>query len=233
MSTTADAAAELEALGLSRMVFSEEEIARRVQAMGRSITRFYREETSASPERPPGDSAADSAEELGRSRVPAGSADLLVLAVLKGSFIFVADLVRAIDLPLQVEFMVASSYGSSTTSSGTVELLYEPEMSLKERSVLLLEDIVDSGTTLERLVPMLEERGPKSLEVCALLEKARDEDAQERGSGRGNDGAGEPRWVGFDAPDAFLVGYGLDYSEHFRHLPYIASLQEPVPSDHQ
>jgi hypoxanthine phosphoribosyltransferase len=138
--------------------------------------------------------------------------DLLVLGLLKGSFIFVADLVRQIRLPLQVDFLVASSYGDSTKSSGSVRLVYDPEATLRGRAVIVVEDIIDSGTTLARLLPMLEERGARSLEVCALLHKRLV--VLEK----------EARWVGFDAPHEFLVGYGLDYSESFRHLPYIGSL---------
>jgi hypoxanthine phosphoribosyltransferase len=138
--------------------------------------------------------------------------DLLVLGLLKGSFIFVADLVRQIRLPLQVDFLVASSYGDSAKSSGSVRLVYDPEATLRGRAVIVVEDIIDSGTTLARLLPMLEERGARSLEVCALLHKRLV--VLEK----------EVRWVGFDAPHEFLVGYGLDYSESFRHLPYIGSL---------
>ena len=168
---------------LTRIVYSEEAIARRVEEMGREITETYTEDD-----------------------------DLLVLGLLKGSFIFLADLVRSIDLPLHVDFLVASSYGSNTMSSGRVQLLYDSEATLEDRAVIIVEDIVDSGNTMNRLVPLLEERGPKSLEICALLHK------------RISQLAKEPRWVGFDAPREFLVGYGLDFSENFRHLPYIASL---------
>jgi hypoxanthine phosphoribosyltransferase len=168
---------------LVRVVYSEEEVQRRVHEMGEEIAETY------------------------------GDADpLLVVGLLKGSFLFVADLVRAIPLPLHVDFLVASSYGSGKVSSGDVRLLYDPEASLEGRSVVLVEDIVDSGTTLRRLLPKLEERNPSTLDVCTLLHKRLV--ALEP----------EPRWVGFDAPDDFLVGYGLDYAEDFRHLPYIASL---------
>ena len=163
-------------------VFSEEEIQRRVREMAREITEAYGPED-----------------------------DLLILGLLKGSFIFLADLVRGIELPLHVDFLVATSY-AGTESTGEVNLLYDPEMSLEGRSVIVVEDIIDSGTTLERLVPHLRERRPASLEICALLHK------------RLTTLSTEPRWVGFDAPEKFLVGYGLDYSENYRHLPYIASL---------
>jgi hypoxanthine phosphoribosyltransferase len=170
---------------IERIVFSADRIAERVREMGREITNAF----------PKGD-------------------DLLVVGLLKGSFIFLADLVREIHRPLHVDFLVASSYGDRTVSSGEVRLLYDPTVSLANRHVVVVEDIVDSGNTLRRLLPVLEERGPRSLEVCALLHKHVVELAK------------EPRWVGFDAPKAFLVGYGLDYSENFRHLPFIGSLSE-------
>ena len=168
---------------LKRIVFTAEEIQRRVAEMGEEITEHYR-----------------------------ASDRLLLLGLLKGSFLFMADLVRAIQLPLHVDFMVASSYGAGTESSGDVRLLYDPAESMKDRAVILVEDIVDSGTTLRRLMPRLEAREPSGLDVCTLLHK------------RLPNVEVEPRWVGFDAPHEFLVGYGLDYAEDFRHLPYIASL---------
>jgi hypoxanthine phosphoribosyltransferase len=168
---------------LKRIVFTAEEIHERVAAMGEEITAAY-----------------------------VASDRLLLLGLLKGSFLFLADLARAIDLPLQVDFMVASSYGAGQVSTGDVRLLYDPEASLKDRAVVLVEDIVDSGTTLKRLLPRLQAREPSSLDVCTLLHKRLDNVQV------------ETRWVGFDAPHEFLVGYGLDYAEDFRHLPYIASL---------
>jgi len=173
----------LRAKDLGRVVFTEEELGRRVEEMGRDITRSY----------PPEET-------------------LLVLGLLKGSFIFLADLVRRIHRPLQVDFLVASSYQNEKVSSGDVRLLYDPDTSLEGRSVLLVEDIVDSGTTMDHLVPILERRGPSSLEICALLHKRRVALRK------------EPKWVGFDAPQDFLVGYGLDLSEDYRHLPFIASV---------
>lgn len=169
---------------LSRIVFTAEEIAERVRAMGRAITQAY----------PP-------------------SEKLLLLGLLKGSFVFLGDLVRCIGRPHQVDFLVASSYGSGTTSSGDVQLLYDPAAPLDGRHVVLVEDIVDSGNTLNRLIGALRERCPLSLEVCALLHKHLAQDLLL-----------EPRWLGFDAPSEFLIGYGLDYGEEYRHLPFIASL---------
>lgn len=168
---------------IARVVYSPEQIAERVRILGREIGETY------------------------------GAADrLLLIGALKGSFLFLADLARSIDLPLHVDFLVASSYGDGKESSGDVRLLYDPAASLKDRAVILVEDIVDSGLTLDRLVPRLRARGPSSLEICTLLHK------------RIAEAGPEPRWVGFDAPNEFLVGYGLDYAEDFRHLPYIAAL---------
>ena len=168
---------------LKRIVFDEETIARRVRELGQEITARYTE------------------------------GQLLVLGLLKGSFIFLSDLVRRIDRPLQVDFLVATSYGAETVSSGNVRLLYDPETELAGKHILLVEDIVDTGRTLNRLVTLLKERGPRSLEICALLHKHVADHL-----------ALEPAFVGFDAPRAFLVGYGLDHAQNFRHLPYIASL---------
>lgn len=137
---------------------------------------------------------------------------LLVLGLLKGAFVFTADLVRRVSVPLHVDFIVAASYGEATESSGRVTVSYDPTVDLESRAVLLVEDIVDSGTTLAALIPRLEARGAARVDVCALLHKRRPSAAI------------EARWVGFDAPNAFLVGYGLDHAEDFRHLPYIASL---------
>ncbi|MGH7483878.1 MAG: hypoxanthine phosphoribosyltransferase [Longimicrobiales bacterium] len=169
---------------LRRIVYTADEIAGRVAAMGREISGAY-----------------------------ADGAELLVLGLLKGSFIFLADLVREIAKPVNVDFLVASSYGSGTLTSGQVRLLYDPEAELEGRHVLVVEDIVDSGTTLNRLLPLLERREPASVEVCALLHKHVAENLYR-----------EPRWVGFDAPREFLIGYGLDHSEKFRNLPFIAAL---------
>ena len=145
---------------------------------------------------------------------------VLVLGLLKGSFIFLADLVREMERPLEVDFLVASSYGSGTVSSGDVQLLYDPANTLQDKHVILVEDIVDSGNTMNRLIPMLEARGPRSLEICALLHKHVAPDLVK-----------EPRWVGFDAPREFLIGYGLDHSEKYRNLPFIGSLKPPSGSD--
>jgi hypoxanthine phosphoribosyltransferase len=140
--------------------------------------------------------------------------ELLVLGLLKGSFIFLSDLVREIRRPLQIDFVVAASYGDATVSSGTVKLVYDPETELRGKHIILVEDIVDTGRTLNRLMDLLQARKPRSLEICALLHKHVAAELRY-----------PTRFVGFDAPNEFLVGYGLDHAENFRHLPYIASLQ--------
>lgn len=168
---------------LARVVLDEATIAAKVRELGAQITTAF----------------------------PSG--DLLVLGLLKGSFIFLSDLVRAIERPLQVDFLVAASYGDRTMSSGNVQLLYDPATRLEGKHILLVEDIVDTGRTLNRLVQLLQDRRPRSLDICALLHKHVAVELIR-----------EPAFVGFDAPPAFLVGYGLDHAEDFRHLPYIASL---------
>ena len=140
--------------------------------------------------------------------------ELLVLGLLKGSFIFLSDLVRHIARPLQVDFLVASSYGDAMEISGVVRLLYDPETELEGKHILLVEDIVDSGRTLAASSTCSKTRKPKSLDICALLHKHIAERADN-----------PVQFVGFDAPHEFLVGYGLDHAENFRHLPYVASLE--------
>lgn len=170
---------------ISEIVFDAPGIARRVEELGREITVHY----------------------------PEG--DLLVLGLLKGSFIFLADLVRTIRRPHSVDFLVVSSYGEGTTSSGRVQLVYDPGTDLAGKHILVVEDIIDSGNTVNRLARVLLDRQPRSLEVCALLHKR-----------LGAPLVVEPRFVGFDAPPDFLVGYGLDHAEAFRHLPFVASIKE-------
>jgi hypoxanthine phosphoribosyltransferase len=139
--------------------------------------------------------------------------ELLVLGLLKGCCIFLSDVVRQILRPLRIDFLVVASYGADTISSGDVRLLYDPETALEGKHVLIVEDVIDSGRTLSVIMQKLAERRPQTLAICALLDKCLA--AQTRV---------EPRFVGFQAPKEFLVGYGLDHAEEFRHLPYIASL---------
>jgi len=146
--------------------------------------------------------------------------DLLLITVLKGAVMFVTDLARAISLPTQFEFMAVSSYGSSTSSSGVVRILKDLDRDINDRDVLIVEDVVDSGLTLSWLLRNLNTRHPHSLRVCTLLRKP---DAQ-----RANV---DIAYVGFDIPNEFVVGYGLDYDERYRDLPYIGTLDPRVYQD--
>lgn len=171
--------------GIMRIVFTEEELATRVRELGREINEFY-----------PLDE------------------DLLIIGLMKGAFLFTGDLVRAIDRPsVQIDFMTAALYGDGTDATGKVEVLRDTDARVSGRHVLLVEDVVDSGKTLNRIGDVLSSRAPRSLEVCAMLHKR-----------IANDLRYEPRWVGFDAPSEWLVGYGLDLGERWRHLPYVAAV---------
>ncbi|KAA0116785.1 hypoxanthine phosphoribosyltransferase [Mycolicibacterium sp. P9-22] len=143
--------------------------------------------------------------------------DLLLITVLKGAVLFVTDLARAIPVPTQLEFMAVSSYGSSTSSSGVVRILKDLDRDINDRDVLIVEDIVDSGLTLSWLLRNLATRRPRSLKVCTLLRKP---DAVRADV--------EIEYVGFDIPNEFVVGYGLDYAERYRDLPYIGTLEPRV-----
>jgi hypoxanthine phosphoribosyltransferase len=146
--------------------------------------------------------------------------DLLLVCVLKGAVFFLADLMRSISIPCEVDFMAVSSYGSATDSSGVVRILKDLDRAIEGRDVLIVEDIVDSGLTLQYLLRNLGAREPASLEVCALLTKP------ER---RKVDLA--TKYVGFEIPDKFAIGYGLDHAERFRNLPYVAALPEGDEGD--
>ena len=166
------------------IVFDQSTIAARVESLGAEITEAY----------------------------PDG--DLLVLGLLKGSFIFLSDLVRTIQRPIQIDFLVAASYGDAKVSSGSVRLLYDPETRLEGKHILLVEDIIDTGKTMQRLMTLLGPRHPRSMAICTLLDKELATEIRP-----------ELRFVGFRAPPAFLVGYGLDHAENYRHLPFIADLE--------
>src|SRR6476661_2132714 len=147
--------------------------------------------------------------------------DPLLVCVLKGAVFFMADLVRRITVPCEIDFMAVSSYGSGTDSSGVVRILKDLDANIEGRHVLIVEDIVDSGLTLSYLVRNLQARRPASLEVCALLTKP-----ERRKADVGC------RYVGFEIPNRFAIGYGLDYTERFRSLPYVAALDESkIPDD--
>ncbi|WP_101952941.1 hypoxanthine phosphoribosyltransferase [Mycobacterium sp. 3519A] len=152
-----------------------------------------------------------------RDAIAENSQDLLLITVLKGAVFFVTDLARAIPLPTQLEFMAVSSYGSSTSSSGVVRILKDLDRDINDRDVLIVEDVVDSGLTLSWLLRNLATRRPRSLRVCTLLRKP---DAVRADV--------DIAYVGFDIPNEFVVGYGLDYAERYRDLPYIGTLDPKV-----
>ena len=145
--------------------------------------------------------------------------ELLVVGILKGASVFCADLIREIDLDVRMDFMVVSSYGSSTESSGTVKIIKDLDVDIENKNVLIVEDIIDSGLTLSSLVAALKTRRPKSLKLCTLLDKPerRVKDVK-------------VDYVGFNIPDEFVVGYGLDYDEKYRNLPYVGVLKPEVYS---
>jgi hypoxanthine phosphoribosyltransferase len=170
---------------ITEILFTKEEIEQRVGELGAQITRDY-----------------------------AGK-NPLVICVLRGAAMFMTDFVRAIDLPVEMDFMAVSSYGSSVQSSGVVRIIKDLDSPVHNRDVIIAEDVIDSGLTLKYLMKNLASRNPASLEIAALLHKHRP-------------GAIESKYVGFDCPDCFIVGYGLDYDEKYRNLPYIGVLNPAV-----
>jgi len=175
---------------IRNIMISEEEIAKRVKEMGKQLTEEYR------------------------------GKDLLIVGILKGCMLFLSDLVRAIDLPLTMDFMVVSSYGTATKSSGVVRIIKDLEKEIEGKDVLIVEDIVDTGLTLSYLIENLKTRNPKSVKVCSLLDKPDRRKAQV-----------DIEYVGFTIPDEFVVGYGLDYAEVYRNLPFVCVLKPEVYSD--
>ncbi len=145
----------------------------------------------------------------------ANSEKLVVVGLLRGSFIFIADLVRELDLPVEVDFLEASSYGNKKESSREVRILKDLRGEIKGQDVLVVEDIVDTGHTMQHVMTLLNAREPKSLEVCALLDKPSRREVEV-----------DLRWIGFEIPDEFVVGYGIDYAQRNRNLPYIGVVSE-------
>lgn len=143
--------------------------------------------------------------------------EIVAVGILKGAVVFFADLIRAIDIPVKTDFMAASSYGASTKTSGTVKILKDLDYDIEGKHVLIVEDIVDSGLTLNYLMKNIKGRKPKSVKLCALLSKPERRKA-----------AVEIAYCGFEVPDYFLVGYGLDYAERYRNLPCIGILKPAV-----
>jgi hypoxanthine phosphoribosyltransferase len=172
--------------GLGEVLVTAEDLQRRVAELGRQISSDY-------------------GDEEGRP--------LLLVGVLKGAVFFLSDLMRYIDVPVEVDFMAVASYGSATDSSGVVRILKDLDAAIEGRDVLIVEDIVDSGLTLQYLLRNLGSRNPRSLEVCALLTKPERRKVDL-----------PTRYVGFEIPNRFVVGYGLDYDERHRNLPFVAVL---------
>jgi hypoxanthine phosphoribosyltransferase len=169
---------------VGEVLVTSEELQRRVAELGEQISRDY----------------------AGRS--------LLLVGVLKGAVFFLSDLMRFIDIPVEVDFMAVASYGSATDSSGVVRILKDLDAAIEDRDVLIVEDIVDSGLTLQYLLRNLGSRNPRTLEVCALLTKPERRKVDL-----------PTRYVGFEIANRFVVGYGLDYAERHRNLPFVAVLE--------
>ena len=175
---------------IDRILITDEEIQGKIRELGERITQDYR------------------------------SKELLLVGVLKGAFVVMADLSRHIRLPLQFDFMAVSSYGAATKTSGVVRILKDLDHDIDGQDVLLVEDIVDSGLTLAYLLRNLRARRPASLEVCALMQKPEVQRVQV-----------DIKYRGFDIPPEFVVGYGLDYAEKYRNLPYVATLKPEAYAD--
>lgn len=191
---------------IASVLVTEEQIRRRNAELAEEVARDFQAERC-------GSSIAGSA----GGGLMAGNADLLLVGVLKGAVMFMTDFARALPIPVQLEFMAVASYGSATSSSGVVRILKDLDRDIADRDVLIVEDIIDSGLTLSWLLKNLASRRPASLEVCTLLRKP---DAVK---------VDVPvRYVGFDIPNKFVVGYGLDYAERYRDLPYIGTLDPKV-----
>lgn len=172
---------------ISEVLVSSDTIAKTIAKLGKQITQYYQD----------------------------SDRDLIVVGLLRGSFIFQADLIRAIDLELITDFMTVSSYGASTESSGSVKIVMDLDESIEGKDVLIVEDIIDTGNTLSKVVHMLESRHPASIRVCTFLNKP---------SRRIIDVNVD--FEGVEIPDKFVVGYGLDYDQKFRNLPYVGVFQE-------
>ena len=209
---------------ISEILIPANEIQEKVRQLGARISSDFRSDLAAGPDSPiawedrnaddppapacPADAGRPSARQAGTLR------PLILTGVLKGALFFLADLSREISVPVEIEYMSVSSYGKSTRSSGVVRILKDLDRNIAGADVLLVEDIVDTGLTLDYLLRILEPRRPRSLKVCSLLEKP----ARRR--------VDVPiDYVGFSIPDEFVVGYGLDYDQQYRNLPYIAALK--------
>ncbi|MGI5857900.1 MAG: hypoxanthine phosphoribosyltransferase [Tepidanaerobacteraceae bacterium] len=176
---------------IERVLITEEQIKEKIEQLGEQISNDYK-----------------------------GSDNFLLVGVLKGAVLFMSDLIRHIDIPLQIDFMAVSSYGFSTESSGVVRILKDLDETVEGKDLLVVEDIIDSGLTLSYMCNILKSRKPASLKICALLDKP---------SRRKVDLKVD--YLGFEIPDHFVVGYGLDYAEKYRNLPYICVLKPEIYQD--
>ena len=172
---------------IERVLFTQEEIAERVKQLGKQLTEDYKDKSP------------------------------LAVGILKGSFVFMADITRSIDINCEVDFMAVSSYGNGTTTTGAVKITKDLTRDIEGRHVIIIEDILDSGVTLSYLIKYLSVRKPASIKICTLLDKP-----SRRQSGVYAD------YIGFECPNAFIVGYGLDYAEKYRNLPYIGILKPEI-----
>lgn len=175
---------------IERVLISEEELQNIVQKLGKQISEDYKDK------------------------------DLLLVSVLKGSVIFMADLMRAIDIPCNIDFMAVSSYGSGTSSSGVVKIIKDLDKPIEGKDLLIVEDILDSGRTLNYIKGILQARSPSSIRICTLFDKPDRREVDLYAD-----------YIGSKVPNEFIVGYGLDYSEYYRNLPYIGVLKESVYND--
>ena len=172
---------------IARVLLSTEEIALKVKELGERITQDYAGEK------------------------------LLVVGILKGSNMFMSDLIRHIDMPMQMDFMMVSSYGNATESTGVVKIIKDLEQGIQDKHVLIIEDIIDTGLTLKYLTQILETRNPASVKLCTLIDKpARRKETV------------AVDYIGFEMPDEFIVGYGIDYAEHYRNLPFVGVLKPEI-----
>lgn len=161
---------------------------------------------------------AEKVEELGKKITEdLAEKDPIVIGVLKGANVFLSDLIRKIDISVTLDFIAVSSYGLSTESSGVVKIIKDLDFSIENRDILIVEDIIDSGLTLKYLLENLKSRNPKSIRICTLLDKPERRKVDIKVD-----------YIGFDIPDEFIVGYGIDYAEKYRNLPFIASLKKEI-----
>lgn len=175
---------------IESMLFTERQIAVMVERIGQEISRDYRDK------------------------------NLLLVSVLKGSIVFMADLMRSIDIPARIDFMATSSYGSGVKTSGVVKIVKDLDIPLAGYDMVIVEDILDSGKTLSYLLELIRSRGPRSIRLCTLFDKPERREVDVRAD-----------YVGAEIPDAFIVGYGLDYDEKYRNLPFVGVLDPSVYGD--